>query len=91
MLFTLSVIADADEQQTVGIFSNLVGVLLTMYLVDGAICILVDFQFNNDGWCIYILTGDEYQVGKSLSCGQFALYDVVASGIVVGNGKYAGQ
>ena len=49
MGFLLLVVVDAHEEEVVGVLCHLGGILLLLDLVDGAVRILVVFQFEDDG------------------------------------------
>ena len=91
MRFRLTVVVDADEQQAVGIVGQLGGILATLDLIDGRIGILVELQFQNDGWRIDILARNEHQISEALARGQLTVDDVVVAGIVEGDAQHTGQ
>ena len=91
VLLCLAVVVDADEQESVGVPKDLVGILPAVYLVDGCVGIPVHLQFEDDGRRVDVLAGQEHDVGKALAACQLAVHHIVVSGIVVGYGEHAGQ
>ena len=65
----LAVVIDADEQQAVGVFGQLGGVLAALNLVDGRVGILIILQLQHDGGRVDVLARDEHQDGKALTRG----------------------
>lgn len=87
----LLVVVDAYEQQATGIVGKFGGIVLLVYLADGRISILVEFQLHQNGWRVNILTGYHHQVGKPFTGGVLTMNDIVFAGIVVSDGEDAGQ
>ena len=50
VLLRLTVVVDAYEQKVVCKWSNAIRILLTTYLVNGSIGVLIELQFQDNGW-----------------------------------------
>jgi hypothetical protein len=50
MLLGVAVVVDAYEQKVVCKWSNAIRILLTTYLVNGSIGVLIELQFQDNGW-----------------------------------------
>ena len=67
MLFCVAIVVDSNENEVVCVLCNLGSVSLSLDLIYGTVGVLVVFQFDDEGGRIYILSGNEHKVGKSLA------------------------
>ena len=91
VLLSLRVIADAYEQEIIGILSHLDRVVLLQDLADGCINRTAVLQFDDDGRRVHIFPRYQHQVGKPFSRCVLPVNDIVVLSIVVGQADDASQ
>ena len=65
--------------------------MLALYLVDGSVDRIIEFEFDDDGWLADVAAWNHHKVGISLACGILAMDDILVSCPYLGNGEHASQ
>ena len=91
MPLLLPVVIDAHKEDVAGVFGNLGGIFLALYLVDGSFGCVVELQLYYKGWFVYAAARNHHKVGKSLTSGVFAMDDILVSCPYIGYSEHAGQ
>ena len=91
MLLGIPVVVDAHEEDVAGVFGNLCGILLALYLVDGSVGRVVEFEFDDEGGLADVAAWNHHQVGISLAGGILAVDDVFIPCPYICHGEHTSQ
>ena len=91
MQLRLLVVVYPHEQYLARVFSQLRGIFLAFYLVNGGVCGMVKLQFNDEGGLVDIAARYHHEVGIALACGILAMDDILVLRPYIGYGQNAGK
>ena len=77
MLLRLLVIVDAHEENVASVVGYLCGIFLALYLVDGSVGGMIEFQFNDECRLADVAVGNHHKVGIALAGGVFTVNDIL--------------
>ena len=91
MQLRLLVVVYPHEHYLASVFSQLCGIFLAFYLVDGSVGRVVEFQFYYKCRLRDIATRNHHEVGIALACGILAMDDILVLRPYIGYRQHTGK